>query len=264
MKKITSSTVILLCSSTLAIAETQLRLSPSLLHFDYTEFSTTDSVLDRERGWLPGIELELTQAFVPDWYIRLSSSYYRGAVDYNGQTQANTPHQTQTDTTLLRLGARIEKTVMDNTNLFVTTQTHRWRRDIRNNNNISGILETYKWLEFSAGFNYAYLINPDNALKLEIAYLVTRNATIDINLSRDKLGTAVLDIGDGSGGRANLNWQATYTNNTHIGLTLFFEAWDFGRSNTKPTQGGTTTVFVTEPRSETRNTGIKFNIEYNF
>lgn len=264
MKKIISGTVILICSSTLTIAETQFRLSPSLLHFDYTEFNTSNTELDRERGWLPGIELELTQSFLSDWRISLSGSYYQGTVDYNGQTQSGTPHLTQTDTVLLRLAARIEKTVMDNTNLFIATQAHRWRRDIRDNNNISGILETYKWLEFSAGFNYAYRINPDNQLNLEIAYLVTRNATIDVDLSRNNLGTTMLNIGDGSGGRISLNWKTSYTDNAHIGLTLFFEAWNFGRSNTKPTQGGTSTVFVTEPKSKTRNTGLQLNIEYSF
>ena len=77
-------------------------------------------------------------------------------------------------------------------------------------------------------------------------------------------GSARLDIGDGTGGRLNLSWKRLSENNTRYGLSLFFEGWDFGRSNTKLTQGGSSSVFVTEPRSETRNIGLKFNIEYMF
>jgi hypothetical protein len=264
MKKIILTAALLLCSETAVTAETRFALSPSLLHFDYTEFSTTNTVLNREQGWIPGIKLGITQSFATDWRIGLTGSYYQGSVDYDGQTQSGTPHLTQTDTTLLRLGARIEKTIFNNTNLFITTVSHQWRRDIRSNNGVSGILETYRWIELAIGLNYNFILDAKNTLNLEAAYLITRSATIDVDLTRVDLGTAVLDIGDGSGGKVDLNWSYRYTDTTSLGLSLFFEAWDFGRSNTKPTQGGSSSVFITEPRSETRNTGIYFNIEYNF
>jgi hypothetical protein len=264
MNKTVISAAILLCNSTLTVAETKFTLSPSLIYFDYTEFSTTDEVLDRELGWLPGIELTISHSTTSDWAFDLTSAYYQGTVDYTGQTQTGIPHTTDTTTKLLRFGGHIKKDVYTNTYLFAGAQFHQWNRDIKDNGNISGIDETYKWLEYSVGINYDILLDHEDTLSLEAAYLITRNATIDVDLSRINHGSTELDIGNGTGGRIRLGWRTSYTDTTRIGLTFFFEAWDFGRSNTKATRGGTTTVFVTEPRSETRNTGLQFNIEHNF
>ena len=244
--------------------DTQLTVSPSLLHFDYTEFSTTGRVLDRELGWLPGIDARLAHSFTESWSINIHGAYYRGRVDYDGSTQQGIPHSTDTMTRLTRFGARAERVIYKKTSLFIGAQAHRWNRNIQDNNNISGISETYKWLEYNLGLNSYIYINQKDILSFEAAYLLTRNATIDVDLSRVDLGTATLNIGDGSGGRLALNWKRTSENNFNYGLSLFYEAWNFGRSNTKRTSGGASSVFVTEPRSETRNIGLKFNIEYMF
>jgi len=245
-------------------SNTQLSLSPSLLHFDYTEFNTSDQVLDRETGWLGGIEAKLGHAITADWFINIHSSYYQGTVDYDGQTQQGTPHTTDTGTNLFRYGAQIERAIYQQARLFVGAQAHQWDRDINDNNNVSGISETYKWIEYAFGVNADIYSDKKNLFNIEAAYLLTRNATIDVDLSRVDFGSATLDIGDGTGGRLNLNWKRKSENNIRYGLTLFIEAWNFGRSNTNRTQGGSSSVFVTEPRSETRNAGLKFNIEYYF
>jgi len=264
MKKIILLAATLLCHTTIISAETQLTLSPSLLHFDYTEFSTTDEVLNRELGWLPGLELKLSHTITSDWLIGIHSAYYQGTVDYTGQTQSGAPHTTDTETKLLRFGGRIKKGIYKNIHLFVGVQLHQWNRNIRDNNNVSGLDETYKWLEYSIGLNSDLFISQNDILNLEAGFLIIRNGTLDVDLSRIDLGTTRLDLGDGTGARLNLSWKRISTNNIHYGLSLFVEGWNFGRSNTKPTQGGASSVFVTEPRSETRNIGLKFNIEYMF
>lgn len=264
MKKIIILSIILLCNSTLTVAETQLTLSPSLLHFDYTEFSTTDEVLDRELGWLPGVEFKLSHAITPDWSFDIASSYYSGTVDYVGQTQSGTPHTTDTGTNIFRIGGQLNKEIYKKIHLFIGVQSHQWNRDIRDNNNVSGIDEIYKWLEYSIGLNSDLFINQKDIVNLEAGFLIIRNGTMDVDLSRIDLGTTTLDLGDGTGARVNLSWKRISTNNIHYGLSLFVESWGFGRSNTKRTQGGSPNVLVTEPRSETLNTGMKFNIEYSF
>ena len=251
-------------NSSLALAETQLTLSPSLLHFDYTEFSTTDEVLDTESGWLPGLEVRLSHAISSDWFINIHTAYYQGTVYYHGQIQSGIPHSTDTKMKLIRLGARVERSVIENTHLFIGAQTHQWQRNIQDNNNISGLDETYKWFEYSIGLNSAIPVTQKDIINLEAGFLFIRNATIDVDLSKVDLGTATLDIGDGTGGRLNATWTHQHINNTRYGISVFFEAWQFGRSNTKQTEGGSSIVFVTEPRSETRNIGLKFNIEYSF
>lgn len=245
-------------------AGTRLTLSPSLLYFDYTEFGTTNKVLDRELGWLPGLEADLSHTFTSGWSINVFSAYYQGTVDYTGQTQSGTPLTTDTGTKFFRLGGRVKKDIYKNIHLYVGAQQHRWDRDIKDTSIASGIDETYRWLEYSIGLDSDIFINQNNLINVDIAYLLTRDATIDVDLSRINLGSATLDIGDGNGGRISLSWKTIYTKSTRLGLTFFFEAWNFGRSNTKQTQGGSSPIFVTEPRSETRNTGLKFNFEYMF
>ncbi len=268
MNKLFFLSSILLCISTTSvaesIAETRLTLSPTLLYFDYTEFSTTDQVLDSETGWLPGFEARLNHSFATDWSFDIYSSYYLGVVDYVGQTQSGIPHTTDTETTLFRIGGQINKKVYKKVLLFLGAQSHQWDRDIKDNNNVSGLYETYKWLEYSIGLNSDVYTRENNTLNLEVAYLLIRDATIYVDLSRVNLGSTTLDIADGSGARINLTWKTITTDNSIYGLSLFAEGWDFGRSNTKQTQGGSPNVFVTEPRSETRNIGLKFNIEYKF
>ena len=238
---------------------TQLSLSPSLLHFDYTEFSTTDQVLDRELGWLTGVEAKLKHTLTPDWLINIYSSYYQGTVDYDGQTQTGIPHTTDTEMELIRLGASVERSIIENMHLFIGAQSHQWQRNIQDNNNISGLDETYKWLEYSIGLNSDIPVTAKDHINLAASYLFIRNATIYVDLSKIDLGTTTLDIGDGTGARLNARWTHQHINNTYYGFGIFFEAWKFGRSNTKQTQNSTSFVFVTEPRSETKNIGIKFN-----
>jgi hypothetical protein len=221
-------------------------------------------VLDRETGWLPGIEARLNHSITPDWIIKVHGSYYQGIVDYVGQTQNGVPHTTDSGANLLRFGGQIERTIVKKTNLFIGVQSHQWDRDIKDNNNVSGIDETYQWIEYSIGLNAEMFISQKDVLNMEAGFLITRNATIDVDLSRVDLGSTTLDIGDGTGARLNLSWKRISENNIHYGLSVFFEGWNFGRSNTKQTQGGSSNVFVTEPRSETRNIGLQFNIDYNF
>lgn len=268
MNKLISLSAILICHSTLSFAETitetQLTISPSLLHFDYTEFSTTDELLDRETGWLTGFEAKLSHTIAGGWWFDIYSSYYLGTVDYTGQTQSGIPITTNTSTDLFRIGGQINKEIYKKIHLFIGAQSHQWDRDIKNTNIASGIDETYKWREYSIGLNTDIYISKNNIVSIDIAYLLIRNATIFVDLSRVNLGSTTLDITDGTGARANLNWKIISTNNINYGLSLFAEGWDFGRSNTKQTQGGSPNVYVTEPRSETRNIGLKFNIKYKF
>jgi hypothetical protein len=242
----------------------QLSISPSFLYFDYTEFSTTDQELNTETGWLPGLEIGFDYDITPDWSFGVNTSFYLGTVDYDGQTQQGVPHTTDTDTGLFRLGARVGRLVYKDIQLFAGVQLHRWDRDINDNNNISGITETYEWNEYSLGLNTDFIVTSKDLINLEASLLFIRNATIFVDLTRVNLGTTTLDLGDGTGARLALSWIHQYKNDFNLGLGLFFEGWEFGRSNTRQLENGSSIIYVTEPRSETRNIGLKFDIEYMF
>jgi hypothetical protein len=264
MKKTLVWLAILLSHSAQLSAETSLIISPSLQHFDYTEFSTTDRVLDRETGWLPGVEASLNQAITPDWSFNINTSYYQGTVDYSGETQQGVAHITDTDTGLFSIGARLNLLIHHNIKIFAGAQARQWDRDIKDNNKVSGVDETYRWREFNVGVNTAFTILQQDRLSLEASLLLIRDATIFVDLSRVNRGTTTLDLGDDTGARFKLSWSRQYNNQINYGLGLFVETWQFGRSNTRQTQNSSTITFVTEPRSETLNTSLHLNIEYIF
>lgn len=264
MNKLTIIAALLLCESNSSLAETRLSFSPALLHFDYTEYSTTDQELNNEAGWLPGLNAGLSYAITPVWSVAIDTSYYQGTVDYHGQTQQGIPHTTDSGTTLFRLGARLDRSIYKDIRLFIGAMSHQWKRDIKDKNNISGINETYEWYEYSMGLDTDFFVTDRDRINLAVSYLLIRNATVFVDLSRVDLGTTTLDLGDGTGGYLSLNWFQQYKKDINLGLGLFFEGWQFGRSNTKQTENSSAITFVTEPRSETRNIGLKFNIEYMF
>jgi hypothetical protein len=264
MKKIIISFLSLLYLPSLVSADSELILSASLLHFDYTEFSSTNRVLDNEQGWLPGLKILSQHKGSSGLSFNITGAYYQGIVDYTGQTQSGTPHNTTTNTEIFRIAGQINQLIYKKTHLFAGIQLHKWNRDINDRNNISGIYETYTWQEYAFGINTDFSINKNNTLSASIAYLLVRNARIYVDISRIDLGATTLDIGDDDGARFKLKWKKPLAENTSYGLSLFAESWNFARSNSKLTEGGSSTVSVTEPRSETINIGVNFNIEYTF
>ena len=146
MKKSIFIFAILLTISAPLVAETKIILSPSLMYFDYTEFDTSNKKLDRELGWLPGLDVKLIHNLSPNWFISAHTSFFRWDVDYVGQSQTGIPHRTTTNNNIFRIGGSIGNNIYRNTRLLLSVLSHRWIRSIQNNNNISGLDETYKWL----------------------------------------------------------------------------------------------------------------------
>lgn len=241
--------------------DTSLRLSPGLIHFDYTEFSSLGLTLNNESGWLPGIGLSVATVHDSGWKFEASIVRYQGTVDYDGLTQQGDSHSTQTDTRFTRAGLQISKDLLPKLDMVAGFTSHEWIRDIRNNNSVYGLLEKYRWHEYALGLRLSLLDTPADDFDIEGSYLITRDNTIDIDLSRLDLGSAVLDIKDGDGGRIRGTWLRHIEEDFRAGLALTYEAWDFGRSNTKVTSGGSSSVFVTEPRSETRNISLTFMLQ---
>lgn len=265
-KKITIVAV-LFCNSNLALAETQLSLSPSLLHFDYTEFSTSNTVLDRETGWLPGFSLIFKDDINKQLHYEFEVAGHFGNVDYNGSTQLGTAHSTTTDESIWHIGFRLlvpyDKFTDNTTDLYIGIKRHEWQRNIHDNNNISGLYEVYKWWEISAGIQSSLWSNKTQRLTYDASLLYIYEPTIFVDLSRINRGSTTLNIGENYGGRLQLAWEQNNDPQWTYKLNTYAEFWDFGRSNTRSTKGGISTT-VTEPRSETRNIGLQATIQYTF
>ena len=267
MKKIIPISVLLIGNPALSLAETQLSLSPSLLHFDYTEFSTSNVVLDRETGWLPGFSLTVKDDINKNLYYEFEITGHFGNVDYNGGTQSGLSHTTTTNENLWRTGFRVltpYNNLADNTtNLYIGIKRHEWQRNIHDKNDISGLYEVYKWWEISAGIQSNLWSNKTQKISYGAGLLYIYEPTIFVDLSRIDRGTTTLNIGENFGGRLQLAWEINNNQQWTYGLNSYVEFWDFGRSNTRMTTGGIP-AGVTEPRSETRNFGLQATIQYTF
>jgi hypothetical protein len=239
-------------------AESQFSITPTLLHFDYTEFSNSGSVLDKETGWIPGMQLHLNTPLNEQWRVGFELAAYDGSVNYEGNTQ------TTTQATIYRFGASIETQLTPRTDLVFGIKHNEWQRDIQDSNTLLGPYEIYRWWETSIGISTQLWAKEKQSWRAEATLLRTVNPTIHVDLSKADLGKTDLDLGTEWGSRLQLSWTHETSAEWQHGLKIFYEAWDFGRSDFKNTSGGTGSLLVAEPRSETRHSGLLLVISKHF
>lgn len=247
-----------------AQAESQFSVSPTLMHFDYTEFSFDGSVLDSETGWIPGIQLLLAQNLSHNLNIEFEASTYAGGVDYAGYTQSGLPHNTRTNEEVIRLGVRLVAPVLTNTDIYLTTKYHQWDRNILSNNGIAGLFEQYQWWEISAGTRILFFVKDNQKWMADLAILRTINPGIHVDLSSINAGKTDLDLGADTGARLQLMWMISGDKQYTYGINAFYEIWEFGVSDSKVTRGGSSSFSVFEPSSETRHSGIQLQLNFNY
>ncbi|MDH5611394.1 MAG: hypothetical protein OEY66_02915 [Gammaproteobacteria bacterium] len=245
-------------------AEVQFSIAPSLLFFDYTEFNFNGSELNNETGTIPGIQLNLNTTINSHLDIKLSIAGYDGNVNYDGYTQFGSAIATTTDENIFRYSMHISTPLLNNANIFLSTTFHQWKRDIQGKGTVLGIFEKYQWREVSIGINTIFWTNEQGSWLAEAALLKTVNPEMYIDLSEADLGSTNLNLGTDTGARFQLSWVAKNTSNQNYGFSIFFETWDFGISDSNTTSGGTTSVSVYEPRSETRHSGIQFIVGFHY
>ena len=168
-----------------------------------------------------------------------------------------------TDESVLRYGVRISTPLRDDTDIFLSTTYHQWKRDIQGKGSVLGIFEKYQWQEISAGIKTEFLINEQSLWFAEAAILKTISPEMYIDLSEADLGSTNLKLGTDTGARFQISWLKT-NNNQSYGINAFYETWDFGISDSSPTTGGSTSISVFEPRSETRHSGIQFLLGFHY
>lgn len=245
-------------------AETRLSVVPSLLNFDYTEFNASGGILDQETGLIPGIQFLLARDFSEQLSTELEISAYDGNVDYVGHTQSGLPHNTTTNEELFGIGARLVAPLSADTDAYLGAKYQRWNRDIFSNNGVAGLFERYQWWELSAGTRISFPVRENQNWIADIALLRTIDPTIYVDLASIGGGDADLDLGPDTGVRFQLMWKLSNDNQTTYAINAFYELWGFGRSDSKATSGGSTSYFIYEPESETRHSGVQFQLGFQY
>lgn len=250
----------------------------SLLDMHYKEFDDTDFLLDREDGFLPGLtgEFKITGQSTDSY---LYASYHTSTIDYDGYTQGGIPVQTDTETDIIDVQYRLGTKSSNKHQVYGGIGYRFWGRDIQSIANVSGILEHYKWFYGLFGIKSRFL--KDNNSELSLDFRITRmlDANMDIDFNGfSATGLAPLDdksvnLGKKTNFRIGLPWRVKYRNSYTWVIEPYFEKWDIGKSNVvNLTENGVLVVLpecggvcgVLEPRSETRNFGVNFQVVVPF
>lgn len=146
-----------LCFFVLPIQAWELSIGPSYHFFHYQETDDQGHTLNRETGYLFGVNGGLLQV-KGDNEFNAYLQFLGGRVDYKGQTQLGASLATHTDQRIFRTGLKYVKTRMDFTiplTIEVGIERNYWRRDIQPVSNVSGLIEDYHWWLASFGLGYS-------------------------------------------------------------------------------------------------------------
>ena len=213
---------------------------------------------------MPGVNLTAGQQAIGLMHT-LEMAYWRGTVDYNGQTQNGTPLRTDTDQAIWSLDYRADwRLPRLPAGLYGRVGWQNWDRDIQPAGNASGLFERYRWWTFEAGFSADILTLKKHTLTLELGGLVTRNGTIEIDLRAFGVGEPELDLGDGSGFAVRGGWQWQLGDRDSVVTLLEYEFWDFARSENATVSDGMNSIVIAEPESDSKRVGLSVQYVRHF
>lgn len=264
LKKLSIGLFTAYCLIQPAYAEVNVTASAKILQFDYEEFDLSGQTLNKETGHIPGFSIAASTSHY-HFKHNFNVEAYNGQVDYNGQTQSGAPHFTDTNETVYRLYYQLNWSPENyNVSLYGKTAWQQWDRDILPARSVSGLFEQYRWWAIEAGALLTLAETRTNKWLLEFGTIKIDHGTIEIDLSAQGFGRPKLDLGDGAGLSAGLMYEYKLSNKIELGLSLQYQRWTFGRSNTKFVSNGIITAGITEPRSVSNHTTLSLLCRYHF
>lgn len=241
-------------------ASTTAWLGLSATSFDYEEFSDAGASLDREEGWLPGLQAGLTRDY-GRWFVEAGLQWSSGEADYSSP-QADTTTDEDIRNLELLAGIPWHSTDRQRASLVAGLGYREWRRDIRSTASASGLDETYRWGYGVLGLRGEQQFDAGTRVVVELQ--LTRTINPDIKVHFDNTYDDVrLDLGAETGYRVNLRFDRELDANKSFWLSPWYEYWELGRSaDSVLTSNGTPAGTVFEPRSETSNFGITMGVTW--
>ena len=243
----------------------------ALTHFDFTEFDDMQMPTVSEKGWIYGGELEGRKSF-GRLYLQMNASLHQGTVTYNGQTQlSELPHQTDTVETLADYSFSIGRSYeswrrYDYGFIYGGLGIHQWVRDIKQQGNIIGLYEVYRWMYAHVGARgYLFHMGPVHFF-LEMSLL----RTLFPRMTLDSYGVypdVEIPLGEHYGAKFVLPIRIHVGRRFQMNIEPFFETWDLGRSeHIDITTSDNIAVGsgVHEPRSASRFYGVNIGFTMRF
>ena len=238
-------------------------VSPALYYFQYQEFNLGNRLLDEEKGVLPGLRLGFVHP-VSNGSIQSHAAFFKGEIDYTGQTQSGEPHETDTGTQLATLGLKwlsADKADLHG-RFFLGYRYWNWDRDIQANNGVLGLHEVYTWHELELGLKFESDQSQRHYYWLDLSAMYVFDPNVEISLPSSKLN---LGLGHEPGFRIRAGKEWRRNEHQQVSFNLLAEYREFGRSDTAFTDDFFgESAFLVEPRSESFHAGLELSFNFIF
>ncbi|NOZ52181.1 MAG: hypothetical protein GXP08_03395 [Gammaproteobacteria bacterium] len=267
MKRIIIITALIIFSNGV-FAQAKFNISPGVKYFNYEETDDNGVFLNKETGFIAGIQGSITQR--PDnnsVYASINAGYFDGRIQYDGHTQNGADLLTQTDETFYHAGLTVGENLMLKgapLAIYTTIEYRQWDRDILATERTLGLFERYKWWELSFGVIHDLIKNTSHNLTLDVSVIRTLSPKMAVDLSAQGFGKPVLDLGSKLGAAIELSYTLRAADNYRIGVAGKYKTWRFGASKTRAVSNGLNSATIIEPSSMTHTAEMRIVIERYF
>lgn len=246
-----------------AKADVKVGLSSNIQYFEYEEFNSKNESLNREKGFIPGLEASFF--YLNDVLShRFSSSMHAANINYDGQTQTGSPHQTETSTTLYRLSYELDVPLNGTqTSFFTQLNWDHWSRSIQATSSVSGLDEVYQWPSMNLGFKYNFILRKKHVFSWDISYIKIFEGSFEVDLNQIGFGKEQLDLGAGNGFDSSFAYEFRANNEFSLGINFHHRTWTFEKSSDKTISNNTRTITFSEPKSRSKRTTLSFELIYS-
>lgn len=229
-------------------ADFSVQLTPLISYYDHRETTESGRELNRQTGYLHGLNLSLGHSFSSRWQWHLSGKWLVGAVGYNGETQAGSALSTSTrnDYRYLTIGLDFG---LDDHSLGLSSQLsyYQRQRDILPSAKSLPLSEEFTGWELRLGAEHPLIAD---YLWLNAGVIHSFKNQLTSDLEHVGYGQPQLDLPRGWGGRAGLRLRLAEYSRWRSNLIIEYQYQKTPRSDSVRAPGSSGAVLlVTQPES---------------
>jgi len=225
--------------------------------FQYKEYSQSGLLLDTEEGWLNHLALQFDTQLYSDHLFHASGSFASATIPYEGYTQSGRTHSTETQETLTTLNLEYYYAPLINSSNLLGIGLHQaeWLREIKPNNGVLGLNETYTWNAISLNYLFKY---QSWQLKSSLSHLYSGSISVDLT----EVGKGIVDVPLENGYQSELALSYKKQITPNISASIIVSGlWRYFPASKAVIAGNSQ---ISEPQSELFQTGVDLGISYLF
>lgn len=237
----------------------------ALQNFHYKETDEQNTVLDREDGLLPGVEISFGN-HIDRNTILLTGSQHDGTIAYDGHTGTGRPHVTDTEERIVDVALLIKRSMepsADSPRVTGGLGYREWRRDILATEFVSGLFEIYRWPYLMLGVEADAFQN--GPWKVGLDWRLTRPVHPTIEVALPGYDPLTLELGANVDVNICFPIEYRFTARQAIVVVPYWQRWTLERSRYKRlySNGIPTPDSAQEPDSEMTIFGISATLRFS-